>query len=87
VSYDCRRLLKVASKHEDGILTESLGKKLGVNVSGIGGMLLSLGRVLKKRKYDNLQYPFDWTKDGKYKMIAVWKEMVTNLINEEGQIV
>ena len=87
ISYECRRLLKEAAKHEAGITTSVLGKKLGVNEHGIGGILSSLGRQLKNPTFAGLQYPLDWTKDGKYKMIPVWISIITKIVEEQDSIV
>ncbi len=82
VSYECRRLLKEAAKDAEGIATSVLSRKLGVNEHGIGGVLSSLGHQLKKPEFAGLQYPLDWTKDGKYKMIPVWIRVITKTVEE-----
>ncbi len=84
VSYQCRKLLKEVTKHENGITTLSLSQILGLNDErGIGGVLSSLGRVLKDPRYKDLKYPLDWITYGRYIMIPIWRDMVTKLMKEE----
>jgi len=86
VSYDCRRLLKIVANNEAGISTFSLGKMLGVDEHGVGGILSSLGRQLNQPGVQGLRYPMDYTKDG-YRMKPIWRDVIAKIVKEQETIV
>lgn len=88
VSYTCRRLFREVANHENGITPLQLSKKLGLaDERGVGGVLSSLGRLLKDPEYAGLQYPLDWITYGRYKMIPIWRGIIAKLVEEEGSII
>jgi hypothetical protein len=79
VSFNCESLLKEIAKHENGIGTFALGKKLGVEERGVGGILSSLGRQLKDSEFEGLPYPLEYTYEGGYKMPPIWRDTIAKI--------
>lgn len=79
LSSGCREILKEIAKHDDGISTSALMKKLDLTANEVGGHLSSLGHRLRKHKLNKLPYPLDWVEDSMYRMVSVWRYTIPKI--------
>lgn len=79
LSVGCKEILTEIAQHEDGIKTDELMGKLNLTSYVVGGRLSSLGHQLRIHKCGKLRYPVDWVSGSTYRMIPIWKDIVSKI--------